>query len=105
MAAEAAKPQRAAILVVDRDVDGMPSVEKLLRRRFAADYDVVAETTGASALTRLRTLQRDGTQVALILADQWTPDMSGVDLLRASIDIDANAKRCVLLTQVVLYLE
>jgi len=87
-----------AILVVDRDRDSAPSVEQLLQRRFGADYDIVTETTGADALSRLRTLREASVDLALILADQWTPDISGVDLLRSSIDFYPEAKRCVLLT-------
>ena len=86
-----AAASRAAILVVDRP-DQRPDVAALLERRFGADYDILREETGVAALGRLRALQQDGVDVCLILADQWTPDMTGVQLLRASIDAYPDAR-------------
>ena len=86
---------RARIVVVDSP-DRYPNVAALLERRFGVDYDILREETGAAALDRLRALQRDGVDVCLILADQWTPDMTGVQLLRASIDAYPDARRGVL---------
>jgi thioredoxin reductase (NADPH) len=86
---------RAAILVVDQQ-DQRPDVAALLERRFGADYEIVREETGLAALERLRAMQASGIDVALILADQWTSDMTGVELLRASIDAYPDARRGVL---------
>ena len=91
--------QRAAIVVADTVPESLARLERLLERRYGADYDIVTATSGATALERLRTIRSNESDVALILADQWIQDMSGIDLLRASTEIFPDAKRAVVIGQ------
>ncbi len=63
------------------------------------DYAIDAAETALTGLDLLRSLRAEGEDVALILADQWTTDMTGVQLLKESRAIFPNAKRVVLLAQ------
>jgi thioredoxin reductase (NADPH) len=60
---------RPAIFVADADPRG--DVERALRHRYAADYDVVSG--GSDAVAVLHRLHGDGVRVALVLADAPSP--------------------------------
>jgi thioredoxin reductase (NADPH) len=92
---EAFRP--AAIMVVDDEREALDRLQRTLDRRFGADYRVIAERSAKHALEQLRALREEGVDVALVLADQWMPEMSGVDFLAASDDIHPDAKRAVLI--------
>jgi thioredoxin reductase (NADPH) len=57
------------------------TLERALRHRYGSDNEVIAEGSPAAASRMLERLRRQGTPVALLVADQWTPHMTGVDLL------------------------
>lgn len=52
---------------------GLLSAE--LERRYGRDYRVQYDTGSPSALERLTALRHEGVPVALVLADQWMPDL------------------------------
>jgi thioredoxin reductase (NADPH) len=89
----------AHIVVIDRPRDGLPQTERLVERRFGADYAVDLANNATSGLELLRRLRTNDDDVALILADQWCPDMTGVQLLKESRSIFPDAKRVVLIAQ------
>ena len=66
---------KPTILVVDDDTAVLRAMERDLRRRFGADYRVLAVDSPTAALERLQQLQRRGGEVALLVTDQWTPGM------------------------------
>ncbi len=76
------------ILVVD---DENANLQKL-RRTFVDRYPVLAATSGREALELIRT--NDG--IAVIIADQRMPDMTGVDLLQRTLQMLPNAIRIIL---------
>ena len=78
---------RHTILVVDDEV----SILKLLEYTFKPDYRVLTAPSGAAGLEVLRS-----EDVALIIADQRMPVMSGADFLEKSIAIRPDAIRMVL---------
>jgi thioredoxin reductase (NADPH) len=88
--------RRPALLVVDDEAPVLRAVQRDLRARFGADYRVVAAGSGADAEEVLRGLLRRGETVALVLADQRMPGMSGVDLLVAARELHPKAKRALL---------
>ena len=96
-ARDTAATPSVAIVVVDDDAASLSALESALSRRFSADYAIVVEQSAATALERLRGMCAAGTQVAVVLADQFMPEMSGIDFLVASGDIASDAKRAVLL--------
>jgi serine phosphatase RsbU (regulator of sigma subunit) len=76
------------ILVVD---DEIANLQKL-RRTFVDRYPVLAAGSGIEALELIR--MNDG--IAVIIADQRMPDMTGMDLLRQTLRILPHAIRIIL---------
>ena len=86
------------ILVVDDDMTSLTITEQELRKRYGRDYRVLARQSAAAALDELRHLKTEGQPVALILADQTMPEMSGADFLGEARVIDPVAKRVMLVS-------
>jgi CheY-like chemotaxis protein len=58
---------------------------------------VVCAATPEAGLRRLEQLQADGGQLALVLADQWMPSMTGVEFLGHVWRLHPGAQRVVLI--------
>ncbi len=89
---------KPALLVVDGDTDVLQVMERDLKRRFGADYRVIAMDSPVAALKRLQQTRMRGGEVALLVTDQWMPDMTGVEFLRRAQEISPSAQRGVLVT-------
>jgi serine phosphatase RsbU (regulator of sigma subunit) len=76
------------ILVVD---DETANLQKL-QRTFVDRYPVLAAGSGREALELIR--KNDG--IAVIIADQRMPDMTGIELLRHTLDVLPDAIRIIL---------
>lgn len=76
------------ILVVD---DEIANLQKL-HRTFINRYPVLSANTGIEALN----LVRQHREIAVIIADQRMPDMTGVDFLRQTLDLLPHAVRIIL---------
>jgi thioredoxin reductase (NADPH) len=76
-----AKRVRPAIVAVDDDARALRRIEDELTRRYGADYHVACSTSALEALTRLDEIRASGGPVAIVLADQWMPEMSGPEFL------------------------
>ncbi|MCL2768731.1 MAG: FAD-dependent oxidoreductase [Solirubrobacterales bacterium] len=87
---------RAAILVVDDEPVVLAAVARDLRRGFGERYRVVRAGSGQEALEALRELVRRGEQVALLIADQRMPGLSGTDYLVRAREVAPTAKRVLL---------
>src|SRR5215218_9363844 len=90
----ASKP---VIFAVDAGVESFARIEYGLRRRYGVDYRVVCESSAMWAMKTLRELKAAGESVALILADQWMPDISGVEFLARARQLFPTTKRAVLI--------
>ena len=88
-----AKP---AILTVDDDPQVLDAVQRDLRARYAADYRVVAAHSGAEALEAILALKQRGDIVALLLADQRMPEMTGTEFLLAAAPHFPEARKVLL---------
>jgi thioredoxin reductase (NADPH) len=88
-----AKP---VLLTVDDDPEVLRAVERDLRIRYAARYRILRADSGATAIRSLETLKRRHEPVALFLADQRMPEMSGVDFISRAINLYPEAKRVLL---------
>jgi thioredoxin reductase (NADPH) len=88
-----AKP---AIITADDDPEVLRAIERDLRRQYGEHYRVMRADSGATALTALEGLKKRGNPVALLLADQRMPEMTGVGFLSQSIALYPDAKRVLL---------
>jgi thioredoxin reductase (NADPH) len=87
---------RPAIITVDDDADVLRAVESDLRRQYAGDYRVLRADSGAAALEALHGLKRRSAPVALLMADQRMPQMTGVEFLGQAMGLFPDAKRVLL---------
>lgn len=90
------RQRKPIIFVTDDDRDSLALVERLLERRFGADYEVIAESDARAGVRRLEEMGRAGVEVALVLADQSMAAMTGVDFLSRVADDHPDAQRVVL---------
>ena len=58
----------AAILVLEPDPEALALVEDELRRRYSADYEVVAVSSSDDGLRAVERLDREDRELALVLA-------------------------------------
>jgi thioredoxin reductase (NADPH) len=87
---------KPVILSVDDDPDVLSAVARDLRSHYGARYRVIAISSGTAALDVVRKLKLRNEVVALMLADQRMPAMSGVDFLEQTMPFYSNAKRILL---------
>src|SRR5512137_1480974 len=87
---------RPVIVVVDDEPTALAAMLDALNRRFGADYRVVPFLSAVQALDGVAKLQRDGEEIALVVADQWMPEMQGNEFLGKARAIAPNAKRALL---------
>jgi thioredoxin reductase (NADPH) len=87
---------KPVILTIDDEPEVLRAVERDLRSRYASDYRIVGANSGPEAIEVLKTLAQRETPLALILADQRMPDVTGVDVMRASLESFPGAKRALL---------
>jgi thioredoxin reductase (NADPH) len=88
-----AKP---VILTVDDDPEVLQAVARDLRQEYGSKYRIIRADSGASALEAVEQLRLRNETVALFLADQRMPQMSGVEFLESALQIFPTAKRVLL---------
>jgi thioredoxin reductase (NADPH) len=88
-----AKP---VIFSVDDDPNVLQAVVRDLRSRYGDRYRIMRADSGGAALEALRELRRRNGTVALFVADQRMPEMSGVEFLGQAIRLFPGAKRVLL---------
>jgi len=97
MLATASEPQRRpAIVVVDDEPAVLAAVSRDLRRAFGERYRILRAPSGAEALEIVRQLRTRGDAVALLVADQRMPGMSGTQYLVEARKLVPDAKRVLL---------
>jgi thioredoxin reductase (NADPH) len=87
---------KPVILTVDDDPQVLRAVERDLRRQYGAEYSVIRAESGAEALGLLARVPERADAVALLLADQRMPEMSGVEFLERAMVVHPRAKRVLL---------
>ena len=87
---------KPAILAVDDDAEVLRAVERDLRQRYAQHYRVLRADSGGTALEALQGLKKRSAPVALLLADQRMPQVTGVEFLGQAMGIFPDAKRVLL---------
>ena len=91
-------PERPTILVVDDEPTALASMLDALTRRFGGDYRVEPHLSAPSALDAISRLKADGEEIALVIADQWMPGMTGDEFLGQVRAIEPTAKRALLVS-------
>ena len=74
-----------SLVVVDGNEGELTRTVWELRRRYGSDWRIVAERSGLGALTSLETMMARGDAVAVVLADQWLPDLTGRSYFRECV--------------------
>src|ERR671916_786255 len=84
------------LLAVDDDPHALGRIEHELRQRYGSYYRVACEDSPEAGMRTLRELRAAGEDVAVVLADQWMPGMTGVDFLTHTRQLYPSAKRALL---------
>jgi thioredoxin reductase (NADPH) len=84
------------LLAVDDDGEVLTALEQDLGKRYGADYQVVVERSPAAGLAELERLHRQGVAVAVVIADQWMPEISGAEFLNRAHQLHPLARRMLL---------
>ena len=84
------------LVVVDSGSMSFRRIEYELKKRYDNDYKVVSVPSSKWGMQRLRELKAAGEEVALVLADQWMPDMSGTEFVAQARQLFPTAKRALL---------
>ena len=87
---------RPVILAVDDEPGVLSAVQRDLRSNYAADYRILGATGGQEAIDTIKELALRGDPLALILSDQRMPVVSGVDVLRESLELFPTTKKALL---------
>jgi thioredoxin reductase (NADPH) len=89
---------RPVLVVVDDDEQELQLLRRDLERGYGERYRVLTAASGREALEMLRRLKLDQETVALLLADQTMPELTGVDVLEQAVAFCPAAKRVLLTT-------
>ncbi|MEO0688338.1 MAG: response regulator, partial [Cyanobacteria bacterium J06649_11] len=87
---------KPVILTVDDDPQVLQAVARDLRQQYGSDFRIMRADSGKTALETLEKLKLRNQTVALFLADQRMPHMSGVEFLEKGLEMYPNAKRALL---------
>ena len=88
--------ERALIIVVDSESDALAAMLDALTRRFEADYRVVPYLSSCDALAGVRKSKEENEEIALVIAAQRMPEMTGREFLGRIRSIVPTAKRALL---------
>jgi thioredoxin reductase (NADPH) len=91
--ADATRPR---VLVVEDESEPRARIRGELERRYGSDYRVRCEGSATGALAKLEGWRAAGDPVALVLADQWMPDLTGEEFLARAKALYPQAKRALL---------
>lgn len=88
--------QKPVILAIDDEPEVLAAVQRDLRKQYAKDYRILGASGGQEAIDTIKDLAVRDAPLALILSDQRMPGVSGVDVLRESLQIFPDAKKTLL---------
>lgn len=88
---------KPTILAVDDDPNVLAAIARDLGNHYSPDYRIVRASSGSEAIDVLARLALRGDPVALIVADQRMPQMTGIELLQTAL-VHAPGAKTLLLT-------
>ena len=84
------------IMTIDDDIQVLNSIERDLRRQFGGDYRIMKAGSGSEGLEIIQQLKKRGSQVALLLADQRMPDLTGTEFLTQAVKYYPESRKVLL---------
>ncbi len=87
---------KSVILTIDDDPAVLQAIARDLRKQYGDRFRIVRADSGVTALATAQQLKLRGDTVALFLADQRMPGMSGVEFLAEASELFPIAKRVLL---------
>ncbi len=84
------------ILSVDDELQVLNAVSRDLRRQYRKDYRFIKAGSGQEALEALLQLKQRNDPVALLLADQRMPGMTGTEFLTEALELYPDARKVLL---------
>lgn len=84
------------ILTVDDEPQVLNAVERDLRHQYGGEYRIIKATSGQNALEVVQQLKERNDAVALFLADQRMPTMSGTEFLAEARKLYPEARKVLL---------
>ena len=87
---------KPVLVAVDDDLDALGKITHELNDRYGTYYRVVCEGSPEAGMRVLRRLKEAGEEVAVVLADQWMPGMTGTEFLAHARQLYPDAKRALL---------
>jgi thioredoxin reductase (NADPH) len=84
------------IMTVDDEPHVLNAIARDLQANYQKDYRIVKASSGDEALETVQAFKRRNDQIALLLADQRMPGISGVEFLEEAIKLYPETKRVLL---------
>ena len=84
------------IVTVDDEIQVLNAIVRDLRGHFGGEYRIIKASSGAEALDSLQQLKLRNSPVALLLADQRMPEMSGTEYLSQAAELFPDARKVLL---------
>ena len=94
--APAVRDAKPVMISVDDDPGVSRAVQRDLRRQYGEHYRVLRAESGAQGLEMLGQVRLRDEPVALMVADQRMPQMTGVEFLERALEVAPDAKRVLL---------
>jgi thioredoxin reductase (NADPH) len=86
---------KPVLLTVDDDPQVLIAIERDLAKQYGKRFRIVGSDSGQQAFELIQKLKADKV-LALCIADQRMPQMTGVDLLQRTVDVFPDVKRVLL---------
>jgi len=87
---------RPVIMVVDDEPDALTAMNDALTRRFGGDYRVIPHLSARAALGAIAKIKEEKEEIALVVADQRMPEMTGREFLGQVRSSVPTAKRALI---------
>jgi thioredoxin reductase (NADPH) len=87
---------RPVILIIDDRAASLARLVDAINRRYSSDYRTIGHVSAHAALDELRRISAASEQVALVIANRWMQEMTGLELLAQVHAIAPQAQRAML---------